>query len=94
MVHGWHGVFGRVVMFLVEGGHKQEVEPAQTLLQLMEGLLVWEMKPNHRHATAINAKVNVSKHPYVKQHAFDYLKFYLKYNFINISRQCTHRTSL
>ena len=61
MVNGLLGVFGRVVIFLVEGGHKQEVERAQTPLQLMEGLNVWEMKPNHRYATPINAKVYVSK---------------------------------
>ena len=61
MVHGRHGVFGRVVMLLVEGGHKQEVEHAQTPLQLMEGINVWEMKLNHRYVTSINAKVRVNE---------------------------------
>ena len=61
MAHGRHGVLGRLVMFHAEGGNKQEVERAQTPLQLMEVLNVWEREMNHSPATPINAKVYVSK---------------------------------
>ena len=59
MVHGHHGVLGRVVRFLVEVENKQEVELAQTLLQLMEVPYVWEMKMNQRHATPFSVKVYI-----------------------------------
>ena len=61
MADGLLGLLGQLVMFLVEEENKQEVEPAQTPLQLMEVLNVWEMTVNHKHATPINVKVHTDR---------------------------------